>query len=1050
MADSAKSIRMKNTGQATRLPRSGVSPRINSIVLLFLECFLFSGLMTIRVAAGDLHQNNRQASKDDRFRKDVAPIIVKHCIRCHTGNDPQGDISLQSISDLRKNDYVLPGDPENSHLIELITPSGNQKPEMPKDAPALSQDEVNTIRQWIRQGAIWPQSVVLKPAPKAGLDWWAFQPLKIPPVPMTGTHESANPIDRFVLEKLASAGLQFAPIADRKTLIRRLSFDLLGLPPDPDDVNAFVNDHNPDAYERLVDRFLASPRYGERMAQHWLDLAHYADTHGFERDQRRDHAWRYRDYVIDAFNSDLPYDRFLQEQVAGDVLWPDSPRSVIATGFLAAGPWDFVGQVETKSPQLRRSARSLDLDDMATQVMTASLGLTINCARCHDHKLDPITQQDYYRLRAVFAGVKRGERTVSPDGVKRHAEQQKNLQARIRDLSGKIHRRLGRGVDLADVVGGGNGLGSGGIRQGIDPRSGKPETRNLFALNNVQPNHFTPCTLDRVDGVFIPAPSNENSQIVCTSTGLKISGLPKTSAKAWDIIRNGPVASQHSPSLEGIDYTKNGHSLLGLHANAAITFDLEKIRPDLNRQPGNSNTAKTTPDSKKHDPSAAMTFSGSVGYFGAVGNNHADAWIFLDGKLVFSAKMLARKDGPKPFRITIQPDARFLTLVSTDGGNGYSMDQIGFCDARIRFAKPRSLTRSQQRELVELEREREQLQSQLRHLGEPTKFYGVTAATPPDVRLLVRGNPETPNGPPLAPAALPLFRNLDSKLGTNRSPEGPRRSALARWITDPKNPLFRRVIVNRIWQWHFSQGIVDTPSDFGFGGDRPSHPELLDWLAQYFANSGYSLKSIHRLILTSRTYRQTSNHSNPDAKKIDSGNRLLWRQNPRRLEAEAIRDSVLVVSGCMNLHAGGPGFEDFRYEEAYAPIYRYVTADKPELWRRSIYRYRVRTTPNDFLTTFDCPDPANLTPKRQATTTPIQSLALYNNEFMLLQAGYFARRLQVRNASVASQVQSGFELAFGRQPTDSERMLGCEFIRKNGLTAFCRVLLNSNEFLYVD
>ena len=295
---------------------------------------------------------------------------------------------------------------------------------------------------------------------------------------------------------------------------------------------------------------------------------------------------------------------------------------------------------------------------------------------------------------------------------------------------------------------------------------------------------------------------------------------------------------------------------------------------------------------------------------------------------------------------------------------------------------------------------------------------------------------------------------LNPKLGTLESSEGERRAALARWITDMDNPLTRRVIVNRLWHWHFGTGLVDTPSDFGFGGGRPSHPELLDWLAEELVRQNWSLKAMHRLIVTSNTYQQVSYVDGTNggaALQIDSDNRLLWRQNPRRLEAESIRDAVLFVSGKLNVKQGGPGFEDFQYQEAYAPIYTYITADKPELWRRSIYRYTVRTTPNRFLTTLDCPDPANMTPKRQTTTTPLQSLALYNNDFMLRQAGYLAERVQQDVGSEQpAQIIRAFELALARRPTSNELHLATDFISKQGLFALCRSLFNSNEFVYLD
>jgi hypothetical protein len=348
-----------------------------------------------------------------------------------------------------------------------------------------------------------------------------------------------------------------------------------------------------------------------------------------------------------------------------------------------------------------------------------------------------------------------------------------------------------------------------------------------------------------------------------------------------------------------------------------------------------------------------------------------------------------------------------------------------------------------------LTKERETITAALAALGAPPKVYAVVSETAvPEVRILRRGDPESPVGEPLPPGTVSLLAGPAAALGDLSTPEGARRAALAEWITHPDNVLTRRVIVNRLWQWVFGQGLVATPSDFGLGGDRPSHPELIDWLAAEFGRNGGSLKATLRLLLTSRAYRQDSRYpASASGIAVDAGNRLLWRQNPRRIEAEAVRDAVLAVSGKLNPASGGAGFEDFTYEEAYAPIYRYVTADRPELWRRSIYRYLVRTTPSRFLTTLDCPDPANLTPKRNVTTTPLQSLALYNNDFMLRQARYFAERLEKEGGD---PVARAYALAFGRAPSPAEHALATDFIRRESLFAFCRALFNANEFVYVD
>jgi hypothetical protein len=387
------------------------------------------------------------------------------------------------------------------------------------------------------------------------LSHWAWQPLQ------DIRQASKRSIDSFTQDKLKMNGLQLSPTADRRTLIRRLTHDLHGLPPTPEVVDAFLADNRPDAYEKLVDRLLSHPRFGERIAQHWLDLAHYADTHGFERDKRRPNAWRYRDYVIKSFNEDKPYLRFLKEQIAGDVIWPEDEDANVAIGFLAAGPWDFVGQVETKSPVLRRSARALDLDDMATQVFTSTQAVTLNCARCHDHKLDPISQEEYFRVSAVFAGNKRDDRTISEAGLKAYEKEKQRLTKELDDAQFELAQSSGDGLGLADIVGGGNGTGNGTKGHGLDPRSAKVQTRYFGALGNVVTNKFNPSPFDFVDGVFIADGKGGSAKIPVSSTGLSVTGLPKTSGNAWDMIRNGPVASQHSPKLGGINFKDANQSV---------------------------------------------------------------------------------------------------------------------------------------------------------------------------------------------------------------------------------------------------------------------------------------------------------------------------------------------------------------------------------------------------------------------------------------------------------------------------------------------------------
>ncbi|MDP1586382.1 MAG: DUF1549 domain-containing protein, partial [Prosthecobacter sp.] len=874
------------------------------------------------------------------------------------------------------------------------------------------------------------------------LQHWAWQPLT--------KFSTPHSIDSIIHAKLTENKLTPTPEADRRTLIRRLTFDLHGLPPTPAEVEAFIQDPDPKAYEKLIDRLLASPRYGERYARHWLDIAHYADTHGFERDQRRDNAWRYRDYVINALNADKPYDQFLREQIAGDVFSPNDPQAIAATGFLAAGPWDFVGQVETKSDVLRRSARTLDLDDMVTQVMTAACGVTVNCARCHDHKLDPISQREYYALWSVFAGLKRGDRDLDTAESARFAAERAKTQTRLREVTTELAKLTGEGLDLADMIGGGNGHGTGVKGAGLHIGNGTVVKDKLGYHRDIKANRLQKPEWGNVNApkfvqwLFVP----DGREEVNVAAKTPVKGVPPSSAHAWDAIRNGPLNAQVSTSIDGTDFAKEGHSILGLHANSAVTFDLQEIR--------------------KASGYAKMRFTAFVG-FGAskqAAKSLADFTVFIGSEQKFQ-RLKMRKDESAHLDLSIPADAPTMTLIATDGGDGISSDLLFLGDAKLTLdIESQPLSATDKARVNALKAEEKQLSAKLNAKVTTNKVYAVIADKPPAIQILKRGDPESPADESIPPGTLSLLRDLKPALGTLDASEGDRRKALATWITDPRNPLTRRVIVNRLWHWHFGQGIVNTPSDFGFGGGKPSHPELLDYLAEELLKSGWSLKHMHKLIVMSQTYRQRSmgvveewsddkmpkpQHSKTPS-LLDSGNRLLWRQNPRRIEAEATRDFVLAISGKLNLqHTGGPGFTDFTYTEGYAPVYQHITADTPELWRRSIYRFVVRSTPQKFLTTLDCPDPANLTPARMTTTTALQSLALFNNDFILRQSRYFAERLQKEaGPDLAKQIHLAYALAFSREPTAEEQQLASDFIRDNDLFAFCRSLFNANEFVYVD
>jgi len=951
------------------------------------------------------------------FDREIRPILQDRCVECHGPKKVKANLRLDARPHAFKGGESGPafvaGDPSKSPVYERITTTDEDLKMPPKGEP-LTAAQVEKVRQWIAEGAVWPENDVDRAALRdPRLDHWSVLPVR-------KDFGSAKSVDDFVSARLKADGLRLSPEADRRTLIRRLAFDLHGLPPAAERVEAFVRDESPDAYARLVDELLASPRYGERWARHWLDIAHYADTHGFERDQLRPNAWRYRDYVIASLNADKPYDRFLSEQIAGDVIRPQDPDAIVATGFLAAGPWDFVGQVETKSDVLKRAARAGDLDDMVTQVMTSAMAVTMNCARCHDHKLDPITQREYYGLWAVFAGVKREDRHVDPKEQAAYEREKASFEKRLTELRSDIARLSGEGFALASLLPEGTG---------IDRSNGELTKKEQAYLKDLRANVLQKVTkAPGVLGVFLP----DGKADIRVDERTVLKGLPKTSGHAWDTIANRPINAQRSTKLDGVDYAAKGRTLLGLHANGGITFDLARIREVSGLR------------------EARLTGMVGFGATEAAAETKADITVFVDEQIKFQRLKLRKKE-TVALDVPIPADARTLTVVATDGGDGIGSDLLFIGDPRLEPAAAESkLTAADAERLRSLRAHAKETDAAIKRLKPPTMVY---AAAPqkevPVIKVNRRGNPED-LGEEVTPTAFGWVRHAPPAFGGSDRPEGERRRALAEWITHPENPLTRRVIVNRLWHHHFGQGLVTTPSDFGLGGDRPSHPELLDWLAEELLRNDWRLKPVHRLIVMSATYRQSSLTQDPKAAALDSSNRLLWRQNPRRLDAESLRDAVLAVSGKLDLAMGGPGYKDFDYVEAYAPIYNYVSPDKPELWRRSVYRFVVRTTPHAFMSALDCPDPANLTPARSRTTTALQALALSNNEFMLRQSRHLATRVENEGGPGAAGVDRAFALAFQRAPTRTERQTAVALVNEQGLFALCRALLNANEFTYLD
>ena len=865
-------------------------------------------------------------------------------------------------------------------------------------------------------------------------DWWSFRPLARPAEPSVSLENAGRvrtPIDRFVLAALEKKGLHPSPEADRRTLIRRLSFDLIGLPPAPEEIEAFVTDPSPLAYERVVDRLLASPQYGERWGRHWLDVVHYGETHGYDKDQPRPNAWPYRDYVIRSFNTDMPYRRFIEEQLAGDVLYPGTRDGFEALGFISAGPWDLIGHAEVPESKLDgQVARHLDRDDMVTTAMQSFNSLTVQCAQCHDHKFDPISQEDYYRLQAVFAAVDRADQKYDTDpaiGAQRRQldVRQKVLTARKQALDDTISARAGAALVEVDrrIVAGEKAAKSGdayGYHSAIESRQDSAKW--------VQVDLGRSLPIGRV--VLHPAHDDFNG----IGDGF---GFP---------LRYRIEAAEDSAFTRGVmllvDQTAADVAKTGVKAQAHEAFG----------RSGRFVRVTATRLAPRQDDFIFALAELEV--------------ISADGKNVALGAPVTALD-------SIEAPVRWQKSNLTDGsfpGGGASggVELVSLREERQRLwiaATPEETGRELQsisRGLDEVKQARAALPAQsVAYVGAVHNGSGAFQGTgskggkPRAVRILPRGNLLNA-GREVGPGTLRCFAGMESRFDLPADgSEGERRAHLARWFSDSRNALTWRSIVNRVWQYHFGRGLVDTPNDFGRMGTQPSHPELLDWLAVEFRDGGQSMKALHKVIVTSATYRQVSSVDavTRAALAIDSDNRLLWRQNRRKLEAEAVRDAVLAVSGKLDLTMGGPSFRDFVVEKPeHSPHYEYQLHDPedPKSHRRSAYRFIVRSQQQPFLTVLDCADPSMQVGRRNESVSPLQALALLNNPLMLSMSRHFAETLQRGGGDLPSQVVRGHRLALGRTPTAAESEMLVAYATRHGLVNCCRLMLNLNEFAFVD
>ncbi len=1120
------------------------------------------------------------------FTRDVQPIFTAHCIKCHGEEKPKGQFRVDQRQSLvaggdSGEPGIAPGKSAESHLIKLVAETVEGEV-MPPKGRALTDEQVAILRAWVDQGAKWGQGVPggddpdgAGPRMQRG-DHWSLQPVKRPAAPAVKHQDWVRtPIDAFIAQKLEAGGLSPSPRADRATLVRRAFLVLTGLPPTPGQVEAFVKDERPDAISHLVDSLLASPRYGERWARHWLDVARFAETNGFETNTPRPNAWHYRDYVISAFNDDKPYDRFIREQLAGDALDEDA-----GTGFLVGGPYD---QVKSPDIGLTLMQRSDELNDIVNTTSTAFLGLTVACARCHNHKFDPVSQKDYFSFMGVFAGVNHGDRPLrrrltpqqqqQADALKNELESLKAQAARIEETGrGLAAARPGEKAAAARTILIDDETTAAAARvthllkpnpPGVNPTGSQRGHRgdpgdidrmpNLSGGRYLWWNHqpatdfitYHPHAAGRFR-IWISWGSGHATHAVDAQYLLDLDGDLKTRddqkllatvdqrhfAGATDAQRKQPPAGKplwsglhfagtHEIQERSVIVLRSGKSDSKAITADVVVFQEETadesggpkaqvqqagvIHPRL-RDPVNSrmneevfapqkakfvrftihaansgepcidelevhSVALGTMPSRNVAPDARPTSSGDYSgnplhqlkhvNDGKVGNSHSwisntngAGWVQLElPEPAVIHRIVWGRDRTRQY--ADRTATQYAIEVSADEANPENWVTVASSQDRVPFGATledlpayrfAGLSREQADELRRLTGEIVRMQKRIDSFAASPVGYLGGFSQPAPVRRLFRGDPLAPREV-VEPGALEMF-GQDLKL-TNNTSEQQRRIALADWIAGKDNPLTARVMVNRIWQHHFGTGIVDTPSDFGKMGTKPTHPQLLDWLADEFVKSGWSIKHLQKLIVTSAVWQQSS-RPRDEPLKVDAGARLLWRFPPQRLEAEAIRDSILAVAGTLNERMGGPGWNAFKANDNYVRVYTPKEEFTGDDLRRMIYMYKVRMEHDATFGAFDCPDAGQPTASRTKSTTAIQALSLFNSSIVMQQAQAMASRLQKEAGEQPSaQVKTAFMLCFGRLPQPKELDASVSFIGSQGLPAFCRAMLNANEFLFV-
>lgn len=990
-------------------------PRSTLLTIIFSIIFCCVQNVTPLVIA----QAPTQPDNKTHFNETVLPILVGQCLECH-GDAKKGGLDLRTretaLTGGDSGPGFIEGDADNSTIFEYVSA------EMMPPTHPLDEKQMAAIKKWIADGAWYPEKPLhpfsITTETRAGFDWWSLQPLadvqpppiflnrvkeslledNVPPAPFE--HWAPNPIDRFIHARLLKNGLLPNQPADPRTMIRRITYDLTGLPPTPAEVTEFINacktetgkpnTVGPVAYEALVDRLLASPRYGEKWGKHWLDVVRFGESVGFEVNHIVDNLWPYRDYVINSLNADKPYDQFVREHLAADSLDPGNPDVEIGLAFLVSGPYDIVGN---QDPVQAQRIRANTIDEMIRATSETFMGLTVGCSRCHDHKFDPISQRDYHRLYATLAGVHHGDRQIATaEQINARNEKLAPLTAQTAELD-----------------------------------------KQIAAIN---------------------AAINERSQKLATELEPQWT-RPRTNRTKTVEVFDSIAAKYVRMTVLGRDDDPNARTQYNIDEFEVWTADRTPKNVALKSSGGKADGASRTGTTFDEAYGAGRTIDGKIGerWFAQGPTLTIElANIESINRVIFSSD----RSGSLQTHYHGNFICEYTIDVSTDGENwtrvADSFDRKPVSDAhRNKRLRDKVITDDDKKQLADLSAKRGAVQHQINSVpGFPSYRVGTYQQINDPFQIFIGGDPQKRTGE-VYPASIDTIGCFDAYKLPADVPEKERRLALANWIVDPQNPLTPRVLVNRLWHYHFGKGIVDTPSDFGFMGSQPTHPDLLDWLARKLQQNGWRQKPIHKMIVMSQTYRQSSAY-NHAAAQVDQDARLLWRFPPKRLSAEQLRDTMLMVSGKLDLKMGGYGFRLYDYKRDNVSIYMPLDKFGPDTYRRSVYHQHVRAAQIDLMTEYDLPDCSFSAPRRPQTTTPLQALTLLNHSFTTDIANFLAERAKTEASpdDATKQVQFLFSIMLNRQPTTDELQLSLNLIQQHNLQTLTRAMLNLNEFIYLD